>query len=95
MEKRLKQLARTVRLDGFRPGKVPLSVVRRRFSGQARQEVFGDLVQSSYFEALAQEKLQPVGEPSIEAMDVPPEDGLAYIATIEVMPEIRLNDLSS
>ena len=93
VEKRLQQLARTVRLDGFRPGKVPLSVVRRRFSGQARQEVFGDLVQSSYFEALAQEKLQPAGEPSIEPLDIPPEEGLGYVATIEVMPEVQLNDL--
>ena len=94
VEKRLLQLARTVRLDGFRPGKVPMSVVRRRFSGQARQEVFGDLVQSSYFEALAQEKLQPAGEPSIEPLDIPPEEGLGYVATIEVMPEVKLNDLS-
>ncbi len=93
VEKRLKQLARTVRLDGFRPGKVPLSVVRRRFAGQARQEVFGDLVQSTYFEALAQEKLQPAGDPRIEAMDIPPEEGLGYIATIEVMPDVALGDL--
>jgi hypothetical protein len=93
VEKRLKQLARTARLDGFRPGKVPLSVVRRRFAGQARQEVFGDLVQSTYFEALAQEKLQPAGDPSIEAMDIPPEEGLGYIATIEVMPDVALGDL--
>ena len=94
VEKRLKELARTVRLDGFRPGKVPLSVVRKRFGGQVHQEVFGDLVQSSYFEALAHEKLRPAGEPNIQPMDPPPEQGMGYVAVFEVMPEVDLQDLS-
>ena len=94
VEKRLKELARSVRLDGVRPGKVPLSVVRKRFGGQVKQEVFGDLVQSSYFEALAHEKLQPAGEPEIKPMDPQPEQGLGYVAVFEVMPEVELQDLS-
>ncbi len=94
VEKRLKELARTVRLDGFRPGKVPMSVVRKRFSGQVQQEVFGDLVEATYFEALAREKLQPAGDPAIEALEKAPEEGVGYVAVFEVMPEITLADLS-
>ncbi len=94
VEKRLKDIARTVRLDGFRPGKVPLSVVRKRFSTDAKQEVFGDLVQSSYFEALMQEKLNPAGEPAIEPVDKGADEGMAYVAVFEVMPEVVLNPLS-
>ncbi len=94
VEKRLKDIARTVRLDGFRPGKVPLSVVRKRFSNDAKQEVFGDLVQSSYFEALMQEKLNPAGEPAIEPVDKGADEGMAYVAVFEVMPEVVLNPLS-
>lgn len=94
VEKRLKEIARTVRLDGFRPGKVPLSVVRKRFSNDAKQEVFGDLVQSSYFEALMQEKLNPAGEPAIEPVEKEVDEGLAYVAVFEVMPEVALNPLS-
>jgi len=92
VEKRLKEVARTTRLDGFRPGKVPLSVVRKRFSGQVRQEILGDMVQSSYFEALAQEKLQPAGEPSIEPIDE--AAGMGYVAVFEVMPEVELASLA-
>jgi trigger factor len=94
VEKRLKDIARTVRLDGFRPGKVPMSVVRKRFSGEVRAEVFGDLVQSSYFEALTQEKLNPAGEPKIEPIEQELEKGMAYTAVFEVMPEFTLNSLN-
>ena len=93
INKRLKEIARTVRLDGFRPGKVPVSVVRSRFSGQVQQEVFGDLVKSSYFEALAHEKLLPAGEPHIEPLEKSDNDGMGYVAVFEVMPEIQLKDL--
>ncbi|WP_241086345.1 trigger factor [Candidatus Vondammii sp. HM_W22] len=97
VEKRLKEVSRTIKLDGFRPGKVPMPVVRRRFTGEVRQEIFGNLVQSSYFEALSQEKLQPAGEPAIEPIKKPLEEGMpyTYAAVFEVMPEITLNDMSS
>ena len=94
VEKRLREVARTVKMDGFRPGKVPMSVVRKRFAGQVTHEIFGDLVQSSYFEALAQEKLQPAGEPAIEPIEKESDGGMGYTAVFEVMPEIKLNDLS-
>ncbi|MCP3870569.1 MAG: trigger factor [Gammaproteobacteria bacterium] len=95
VDKRLKEIARNVRLDGFRPGKVPLSVVRRRFSGQIQQEVAGDLIKASYFEALAHESLIPAGEPAIELLEKTDVEGMGYVAVFEVMPEIELQELST
>ena len=66
VQSKLQQLAQTVRLDGFRPGKVPLSVVQKRYGNQVRQEAAGELIASSYEQALQQENLKPAGEPSIE-----------------------------
>jgi trigger factor len=93
VEKRLKKIARSVKLDGFRPGKVPLSIVRQRYAGQVHQEVFGDLVQKSFFEAVGQEKLSPAGEPRIEPLA---ETGSAgYTAVFEVMPEFEVGQLET
>ncbi len=94
VEKRLKKIARTARLDGFRPGKAPISLIRGRYDGQVREDVFREMLQSTYFEALSQEKLQPAGEPRIEPLEKEIEDGFAYTATFEVMPEIALNEMS-
>ncbi len=58
VEKRLRDFARSARLPGFRPGKVPVKILRQRYSGQLRQEVFGELVQSSFAEALTKENQQ-------------------------------------
>ncbi|MEJ1298385.1 MAG: trigger factor [Candidatus Sedimenticola sp. (ex Thyasira tokunagai)] len=95
VERRLKEVSRTANLNGFRPGKVPMSVVRKKFTEQVRQEIFGDLVQSSYFEALTQEKLEPAGQPSIEPHEDVAEGAMGYTAVFEVMPEVKLNDLSA
>jgi trigger factor len=94
VDKRLKAIAKTAKMAGFRPGKVPMSMVRQRYSDQVRQEVFGELVQSTYFEALNTENLQPAGNPSIEPLDKEPGEGMAYTAVFEVLPEIELSDLS-
>jgi trigger factor len=94
IDKRLKHIAKTAKMAGFRPGKVPLSVVRRHYSDQVRQEVFGELVQSSYFEALSSEQLQPAGNPTIEPLDKEPGEGMAYTAVFEVMPEVELSEMS-
>lgn len=94
VEHRLKEVSRTVKLDGFRPGKVPMSVVRKQFSEQVRQEIFGDLVQSSYFEALSQEKLEPAGQPTIEPNEDVAEGAMGYTAIFEVMPEVKVNALT-
>jgi trigger factor len=96
VESKLQQLARSVRLDGFRPGKVPLSVVKKRYGGQVRQETAGELIASSYEEALQQENLKPAGEPSIEQTRNQPGEELEYVATFEIYPEIespKLDDI--
>ncbi len=92
---KLKEAARTVRLDGFRPGKVPVRVVKQRFGAQIRQDAYGELIQSSFYEAVSQENLQPVGEPSIELREEEADGGLAYTATFEVMPEVKLADFGA
>lgn len=95
VDKRLQQLARTVRMDGFRPGKVPLRVVRQRFGARVRDEVAGDLIQATFIEAASQEKLRPAGEPRIEIHDQGAEGGFAYTATFEVVPEVSVTDPSA
>jgi trigger factor len=93
VDKRLKSLAGRAKIDGFRPGKVPFSVVRSKFGGQVRQEVLGDMLQSSFAEAVTQEKLRPAGAPHIEASDTEAADTLEYTAVFEVYPEIKLSGL--
>ncbi|WP_456412930.1 trigger factor [Thiolapillus sp.] len=95
VDAKLKEAARTVKMDGFRPGKVPLRVVRQRYGAQVRQDAYGELIQSSFYEATTQENLQPVGEPSIELREEEADGGLAYTATFEVMPEVEVADLSA
>lgn len=95
VEARLKSAGQTVRLKGFRPGKVPDGVVRQRFGAQIRQEVIQDVVQSSYSEAIAREKLRPVGSPRIESEPEVAGQGLAYTAIFEVYPEFKVVGIDS
>lgn len=93
VEQRIQRIARSVRLDGFRPGKAPVRVVRQRFGDQARREAYGELIETSFQQAATQEKLRVVAQPKIELKDV--EGGaLGYVATFEVMPELTLSDLT-
>lgn len=87
---RLQKLTRSAKVEGFRPGKVPLSVVKRRYGGQVRDEVVGEVLQSSFAEAITQEKLRLAGTPNIETHDYAPGKGLEYTARFEVYPEISL-----
>ncbi|QGU32949.1 trigger factor [Thermochromatium tepidum] len=90
VEKRLQQLARHAKLPGFRPGKVPLKVLRQRYNAELHQEVFGDMVQKTLYKAFEQESLIPAGLPQIEPdLDIA-AGRMAYTAIFEVMPEIRL-----
>lgn len=100
--KRLKTIAKTARINGFRPGKVPMQVVKKRFGGQVRQEVLGDVINESYQDALKQEDYRPAGMPSIEPVikesaeseeTDQPDDSFEYRATFEVFPEIDVQDL--
>lgn len=94
VDKRLKEIAKTVRLAGFRPGKVPISVVRKRYAGQVRQEVLGEMVKSSFPAAISQEGLKPAGMPDIEPLKMESEEGMGYVAVFEVVPEVELADIS-
>jgi len=93
VQKRLRELARSVRLPGFRPGKVPVKILDRRFGGQVRQEVFGDLMKESYPEALAREALEPAGVPQIEPLIDADTKRYAYKAVFEVLPSFELSAL--
>lgn len=90
VDERLQRLSRTVRLKGFRPGKVPVKVVRQQFGDQVRQEVLGDVVQKTFAEALTQQNLTPAGGPKIEPLDVQQGGDLKYRAIFEIVPEIEL-----
>ncbi|MGA7539141.1 MAG: trigger factor [Steroidobacteraceae bacterium] len=90
IEQRLKEISRTARLKGFRPGKAPLPVVRKQFGEQVRAEVVGDLMRTSLAEALSREKLTPAAGPRIEPIAIAPGSDLKYAATFEVMPEIQV-----
>lgn len=95
VQNKLQQLARTVRLDGFRPGKVPLSVVNKRYGTQVREEAADELIASSYEEALQQQALRPAGEPSIEKTSNVPGETFEYVATFEIYPDIEVPDLGA
>lgn len=90
---RLQAMGRRVKLNGFRPGKVPMKVVAQQFGPQVRQEVLGDLIRSTYTEALVKHKLQPAGGPRIEDTRAEPGEPLEFTATIELYPEIELKPL--
>jgi len=92
---RIAELGRTVRLKGFRPGKVPVAVIKQRFGEQVRGEVLSDLIGSTLREAVTQEKLQPVANPSIDTTGKPENGEIAYTATFEVMPEFPAVDVSA
>ena len=92
VDNKLRSMAREVRLDGFRPGKVPLKVIKKRFGMHARQEAYGELIQNSYYEALLEQKLNAVGDPAIDIKDE--EGSFSYVAEFEVIPEITISDLA-
>lgn len=95
VDKKLRDLSKTVRIDGFRPGKVPLKVVQQKFGGHVRQEVIGDVIESSYQEALIQENVRPAGIPSIDSVNTEDQEDVSYTATFEVYPELETLDLQS
>ncbi len=94
VENRLKNLSRTVKLKGFRAGKVPMAIVKQHYGPQVRQEVMGELLQSSFYEAVSKEKMRPAGQPNFEAPGLTADKGLEYTATFEVYPEIKLAEFS-
>ena len=94
VESRLKKLSRTVKADGFRPGKVPMSVVAQRYGYQVQYEVVNDRVGQAFSEAATEAKLRVAGAPRITQKDESPEGQLSFDATFEVYPEVKLGDLT-
>jgi trigger factor len=96
VDKRLREMAPKARLDGFRPGKVPMRILRARYGGHLQQEVFGELIESSYGPALEEARLRPAGPPSIRPHVKLGEDQprYSYTAQFEVLPEIALASLA-
>lgn len=95
VESRLKRLARTVKADGFRPGKVPMSVVAQRYGYSVQYEVMNDKVGQAFNSAANEAQLRVAGAPTITQKDEAPEGVMAFDATFEVYPEVKFGDLSA
>ncbi len=95
VDERLKKIARTVRMAGFRPGKVPLKVVAKQYGPQVRSEVVGDAIDKAFTSAVQGQNLRVAGYPRIEHKDDPQEGNLEFSATFEVYPEVALGSLSA
>jgi trigger factor len=95
VQNRLRKLSRTVKMHGFRPGKVPLKVVAQQYGTQVRQEVLGDTLQKTFGEAVREQKLRVAGYPRFEAKSTSADAGqFEYSATFEVYPDVTLGDLA-
>ncbi|MDF4003111.1 trigger factor [Luteibacter sp. PPL552] len=95
VSERIAEMGRTVRLKGFRPGKVPTNVIKQRFGAQVRGEALSELIGSTLRDAVTQEKLQPIANPSVDTTGHPVDGEIAYTATFEVMPEFPAIDVSA
>ena len=95
VDKRLGDLARSVRIPGFRPGKVPVRVVARHYGRQVRGEVVGEIVQESFANALEQERLRPAATPQIAPLESDVGAGVRYTATFDVLPDVPLPSFES
>ncbi len=95
VETRLKKLSRTVKADGFRPGKVPMSVVTQRYGYSVQYEVVNDRVGQAFSDAATEAKLRVAGQPRIAQKEQAPEGHMAFDATFEVYPEVTLGELTS
>jgi trigger factor len=90
---RLQSLTRTVRLPGFRPGKAPLKVIAHQYGRRVRNEVVGEMIRSTFEDALVREKLRLAGAPTIDPVKAHPGEGLSYTAVFEVYPEITIAEV--
>ena len=95
IETRLKKLSRTVKADGFRPGKVPMSVVAQRYGYSVHSEVMNDKLGRAFASAANEAQLRVVGKPRVTPKEDAPEGQLAFDATFEVYPEVKLGDLAA
>ena len=95
VDSRLKRLARQVKMDGFRPGKVPLNVVAQRYGYSVHYEVMNDKVGEAFAKAADEAQLRVAGQPQITEKEGAPEGEIAFDAVFEVYPEVKIGDLAS
>ncbi|MBY6093563.1 trigger factor [Ferrimonas balearica] len=95
VQEEMKKEAKRVRLDGFRPGKVPVSVFKKRFGASIRAQVMGDVMQQSFFQAIVEQKINPAGMPKFEPLKNEEGADLEFAATFEVYPEVELQGLDA
>lgn len=95
VQSRLKKLARTIKMDGFRPGKVPMNVVSQRYGYSVHYEVMNDKVGEAFFNAANEAKLRVAGQPRISESEASPEGEMAFDAVFEVYPDVKIGDLST
>ncbi|WP_432453803.1 MULTISPECIES: trigger factor [unclassified Agarivorans] len=94
IEQALQEESRRARIDGFRPGKVPVSVIKKRYGAAVRQDVTGQAMQRSFYEAIIQEKLNPAGAPALQPGET--TDGeFSFTATFEIFPEVEVKGLDA
>jgi trigger factor len=93
VKNRLRHIAKTQKINGFRPGKVPPSVIQKRYGQSVRQEVAGELMQRNFVDAIVAEKINPAGRPNFVAKSNEEGKALEFEATFEIYPEFELNDL--
>lgn len=92
---KLQEAASSFHMKGFRKGKVPLKVIKERFGRGVRQEVLGEVMSQTYYEAIGQQQVKPASQPRIEPQHTEEGKDLEFVATFEVFPEVKLNDFSA
>lgn len=95
VKSRLQQLAKTQRINGFRPGKVPVSVIKKRYGTAVRQEIAGEAMQRNFYQAVVQEKLNPAGMPAFEMKTDKDGEDLEFVASFEIYPEFEVQKLDA
>ncbi len=95
ISERLEKIQKNARIDGFRPGKVPLRVLKSHYGQSVKEEVFSDMVNTSFYDALHQENLSPVTSPKFDADDLEKDGKLEYSVSFDVLPPITLADFST
>lgn len=95
VEQRLRKLSRTVRMHGFRPGKVPYKLVAQQYGPQVRSEVIGDEIQKAFDQVVQENKLRVAGNPRIEPGEGGDGSQLSFLATFEVYPDLKLGDVGT
>jgi trigger factor len=93
VKSRLQQLAKTQRINGFRPGKVPVNVIKKRYGQAVREEIAGEVMQRNFYQAINQEKITPAGMPTFEMKTDTDGKDLEFVAAFEVYPEVEVKDV--